>query len=271
MMNKIDQNQFQSCDPFDPRITPKHLFQSFFSVLNDSLWLQKPTTYSISFHELHSLLFGPTTPNLYNAWPNYFKKQIDSTYPHTSMTQSLFANILNKTNVPVNFVVEVGSFMGKSATNIGKALLNYKSGSTYVLLCIDTWLGGLEQWMGSSLREMLGIEYGRPTVYEQFIANIIGNNLTNYVIPYSTTSILGARFLLQNKFFPQVIYLDSGHLQGETYLEIELYWLLLQTGGVLVGDDWSWKTVRCDVLRFANSNRVDVTVEGNTWFIKKNK
>src|SRR5690349_4965985 len=82
--------QHLNCDAFDPRLTPKHLFQSFFSIMNDSLWLSKPASYSPSFQELHSLLFGPTAPNLYEAWPNYFKKKADSTYPHTALTQSLF-------------------------------------------------------------------------------------------------------------------------------------------------------------------------------------
>jgi hypothetical protein len=80
------------CEVFDPRITPKHLFQSFFSVLNDSSWLAKPASYSPSFQELHSLLFGSDAPNLYESWPNYFKKTVDPTYLHTSITQSLFTN-----------------------------------------------------------------------------------------------------------------------------------------------------------------------------------
>lgn len=116
----------------------------------------------------------------------------------------------------------------------------------------------------------MGIAYGRPIVYEQFIANIIANNLTSHVIPYSTTSILGARFLLEKKLFPQVIFLDSAHLEGETYVELELYWSLLQVGGVLIGDDWSWLSVRCDVLRFVERIKVNVTLKGNVWFIRKN-
>lgn len=113
------------------------------------------------------------------------------------------------------------------------------------------------------------IEYGRPTVYEQFIANIIANNLTKVVLPFSITSILEARFLLEHKIMPQVVYLDSAHLQDETYVELELYWTLLQPGGILVGDDWLWQSVRCDVLRFSKSKAADVKVIHNTWYIKK--
>jgi hypothetical protein len=67
---------------------------------------------------------------------------------------------------------------------------------------------------------------------------------------------LGARLLLENKLFVQIIYLDSAHLQGETYVELELYWLFIQDGGIIIGDDWSWKSVRCDVIQFIEHVRV---------------
>jgi hypothetical protein len=104
-----------------------------------------------------------------------------------------------------------------------KALLNNTSGSISVLLCIDTWLGGLEHWIESGLRQMMRIAYGRSLVYEQFIANIIANNLANYVLLYSTTSILVARFLLEKRLYPQIIFLNNTHLEAETYVEIDLY------------------------------------------------
>ncbi|CAF1660469.1 unnamed protein product [Adineta ricciae] len=264
--------QHPDCAPFDRRITPRHLFQSYFSIQQDSKWLAKPTLHSPTFQEIHRLLFGLSAPNIYATWPNYFKQKSDSTYPHTSLSQSIFEKLTEEVDIPIRFVVEVGSFMGKSAINIGKVLLQSQFNQNYVLLCIDTWLGGLEHWVQDDLREMMGMAYGRPIVYEQFIANIIASNLTDHVLPYSTTSLLGARFLLEKKLFPQIIYLDSAHLQGETYIELELYWSILQTGGILVGDDWDWKAVRCDVLIFIDSNQLNVTVlSTKTWFIKKQK
>jgi hypothetical protein len=265
----VRQKYDPDCPVFDPQATPQHLFQAYFSVLNNSLWLARSALYSPLFQELHSLLFGSAAPNLYETWPNYFKVKIDLSYPHTSLTQPLFTTILREINIPVTFLVEVGSFTGKSSINIVRTMLNSKLKPKFVLLCIDTWLGGLEHWTEEQQRQLMGIQYGRPVVYEQFIANIVANNLTKYVIPFSTTSILGARFLLEKKLFPQIIYLDSAHLQGETYVELELYWLLIQDGGILIGDDWSWTSVRCDVTRFIEHIQANVTVIGNTWFIKK--
>jgi hypothetical protein len=261
--------QHSDCHPFDPHVTPRHLFQAFFSVSKNSAWLKRPTSFSPSFQELHNMLFGPTASNLYTTWPNYFNKTLDFRYPYTSLTESLFGDIVKQIDIPLTFIVEVGSFMGKSSTNIVKSMLSIKKESTFLLLCIDTWLGGLEHWVHNDMRKLTGFVYGRPSVYEQFIANIIGNNLTDYVIPYSTTSILGARFLLERKLSPQIIYLDSAHLQGETYVELELYWSILQIGGLIIGDDWRWSSVRCDVLRFTYNNNVKVNVFEHTWFIKK--
>jgi hypothetical protein len=261
--------QRDGCFAFDSYVTPRKLFQAYFAVTKESNWIAQPALYTVSFQELHGWLFGPKTPNLYETWPNHFKKKSDDSYPHTSLTQVWFASLLEQIDLPIRIVVEVGSFMGKSATMIGNVLRKEHSRSNAVLLCIDTWLGGLEHWHEQPLREMMHIEYGRPTVYEQFIANIIAANLTRHVVPFSATSILGARFLLGKKIYPQVIFLDSAHLQGETFVELELYWLLLQPGGILLGDDWSWPSVRCDVLRFTQTARLKLIVVDNLWYIKK--
>ncbi|CAF0994728.1 unnamed protein product [Adineta ricciae] len=252
----------------NPQITVKDLFQSYFQFFNNSTWLAQPSIYSISFNELHSLLYGSQTKNIYKSWPNYHKKEFDGSYPHTSMTTELFLIIAAKINISIHLVVEVGSFIGKSSSNIGRAIKIHPQWSKQVvLLCIDTWLGGVEHWL--QYQHMVALEYGRPTIFEQFLANIIHANLTNIVLPLSTTSLIGAQLLIRHKLFPQVIYLDSAHLQGETLVEIEMFWALLQPGGILIGDDWRWRSVRCDVLRFARNIDVVPTIIRNTWFIQK--
>lgn len=110
---------------------------------------------------------------------------------------------------------------------------------------------------------------GRPTVYYQFLRNMIERNLTRTVLPVSMTSIIGARFLRTFVFRPQIIYLDSAHEQGETLVELVLYWNLLRDGGILFGDDWSWQTVRCDVKKFSYMRNINLTLTGNTWILQK--
>ena len=258
-----------SCPTPDASAAAKQLLHTYFGDLNDSAWRDRTPTYAPTYQELHALIFGASTPNIYKAWPNHFQKKLDESYPHSYLLQPVLHHNLKQIDIPITFVVEAGSFMGKSAVTIVHTLLDNKPWSKSVLLCIDTWLGGLEHWTNPDFRSMMGVAYGRPIVYEQFIANIIGKNFTDYVIPFSTTSLIGARFLYRNKLYPQVVYLDSAHLKGETYIEIQLYWHLLQTGGMLVGDDWGWLSVRSDILLFAEQNNVNVTVSDNTWFMKK--
>lgn len=263
--------KYNGCHEFDIRITPKQLYQNYFALFNEPNWRNRPAFYSVSFDELHGLLYGVKTPSLYDEWPNFFHKKSDDSYPHTSLSKSLFFAILKQVDIPIHFLVEIGSFWGKSATNIATTLLSQQNWSEFVLLCIDTWDGGSEPWVDSNIRQKMQIRYGRSTAYDQFLANIIAANLTKHVLPYATTSSFAAYFLMDKRIFPQVIYLDSGHLSGETYVEMEMYWALLQPGGIMIGDDWSWPDVRCDVIRFVESNGVDFNVTGNTWYIKKDK
>lgn len=262
------QKKLDSCPPFDPRFKVKDLFPWYFEISQKSNWIAHQSRYSISYDELHSLLYGADAKNIYSGWPNYHGKFFDGSYPHTSLTRAAFKAIAGQVKVPLHFIVEVGSFIGKSATNIGRVLrTNPEWADQTILLCIDTWLGGLEHW--TVMRSLSPLEYGRPMIYEQFLANVIAANLTKTILPLSMPSLIGAQFLLHHKLFPQMIYLDSAHLQGETLIELELYWFVLQPGGILVGDDWKWRSVQCDVLRFVAGLDVNVVFVENTWLIRK--
>ena len=63
---------------------------------------------------------------------------------HTQILKQMCSTSIIKKIDPklkLQFVVEVGSFTGKSATIMGDVLKNTYPGS--FLLCIDTWLGGM--------------------------------------------------------------------------------------------------------------------------------
>ena len=125
-------------------------------------------------------------------------------------------------------------------------------------------------WVNKVVWKHLSVDdAGRPTVYYQFLENMKSQNLTDIVLPISMTSIIGARFLRTFQFRPQIIYLDSAHEQGETLIELALYWNILQDGGVLFGDDWGWQSVRCDVKKFVYTKKLTLHHMGNTWAIQK--
>ena len=162
------------------------------------------------------------------------------------------------------FVVEVGSFTGRSTTLLGRFLREHYAPTPRhpeppPLLCIDTWLGDLGMTLGSYLAETIDKRHGQPTLYHQWLVNVMAANLTEAVLPLMTTSFLGARILDHLRLQADLIYLDSAHEQRETFFEIAYYWAQLAPGGVLLGDDLNWAAVMHDAQLFARTHRTSVS------------
>jgi hypothetical protein len=101
------------------------------------------TPENVTFEHVHSILYGDSKSNsIYSNAKKFFNKTFDSTYPHTSLTAEIFNSAIQKLDswLKVQFVVEVGSFTGNSAAQMGSVLKKHYPGS--LLLWIDTWLGG---------------------------------------------------------------------------------------------------------------------------------
>jgi len=99
----------------------------------------------VTFNKVHTILYGdPSSKLIYQYGQKYFNKTLDKSYPHTFLTRDVFNSIIEKIHptLKLQFIVEVGSFTGNSASIMGDVLKNKYSGS--FLLCIDTWLGGIE-------------------------------------------------------------------------------------------------------------------------------
>lgn len=109
----------------------------------------------------------------------------------------------------------------------------------------------------SGVWRFLRNENGRGRIYDRFLANVKAAGHDDAVVPICASAIVGLRVirvLVEEKrlrTLPQVIYLDSAHEADETMLELVTAWNVLESGGILFGDDWGWGTVRGDVERFA--------------------
>ena len=90
------------------------------------------------------------------------------------------------------------------------------------------------------------------------MANVYANHAHDTIMPIVATSIVGMklleRLLSEGRLHsrPDVLFLDSAHEADETFMELQHAWSLLRSGGILLGDDWSWSSVSNDVWRFAN-------------------
>jgi len=129
------------------------------------------------------------------------------------------------------------------------------------VLCIDPWVGDTNIWANRASDPSVQywasrVQDGRSLLFDQYMANvqsaIVDQKLASpfHIIPLHATSTVGARFLDQMSWSPDVIFLDSAHEEGETLLELELYYSVLAPGGVLFGDDYTWHGVRKDLMKF---------------------
>ena len=170
-------------------------------------------------------------------------------------------------------IVELGSWKGASA--IFWAQLMRDAGIDGAVLCIDTWLGGLDhltapkgpEWSIESYRA-----HGYPIgLYHQFLANVKHRGLEGYIVPLPATSTIGCRWLAGQGIAADLIYVDASHEEDDVLSDLRGAWDVLRTGGVLCGDDWSaaWYGVICAVNRFRKEKDAGLQVQGTHWFIPK--
>ena len=180
------------------------------------------------------------------------------------------------------FIVEVGCYVGTS-TKMWASLLQSRwqglAAAEPVVLCIDAWLGDLASWVNRvdvnsrSVPDDV-IADGRSTLYDQFMLNMltVERGFNHTVVPFSTTSSIGARWLWYYGFSADLIYLDTAHEVGETAVELALFWKVVRPGGVLAGDDYGWPGVRNDLDHFVQENRLELRFcapDRLTWYIVK--
>lgn len=201
----------------------------------------------------------------------------DKNYPHTNIIDSVIDRVL--VNREPKFWLEVGTMLGGSAIKVAhriKAL-----GLDTQIVCIDPFTGDVNMWdwewalTKKNEWRFLGLQNGRPTIYDRFLANVVDAGYEEMILPIQCTSIVGMRLLQRLNsqgrisMLPQAIYLDSAHELDETLIELRTAWQLLPEGGVLLGDDWNWAAVRTDVTKFAEEANVKIQTEKDQWLLWK--
>ena len=141
------------------------------------------------------------------------------------------------------------------------------------MICVDTWLGSIEHWKGCirgwDIRPYL--KHGYPTLYYQFLANVLHQECHDVVVPVPNTSSNAARWFSGQQIVADLVYLDGSHEEDDVYSDLCNYWKLLRPGGVLVGDDWHayWFGVICAVNKFVRERDLPLEISGQKWLIRK--
>ena len=144
-------------------------------------------------------------------------------------------------------VVEVGCWLGLSTCFMAERMPRGAK-----LYAVDHWDGSVEHHDA----EFVGF---LPTLYQQFLSNVVHRGLTDVIVPVRMSS-KDAFVNLSVK--ADLVYIDASHDAESVYNDIIMWVQKLAPGGELYGDDYSWRTVREGLYRAANELGVQVEVFG---------
>lgn len=157
----------------------------------------------------------------------------------------------------VRTVIEVGSWLGLSTRHIARLLP--EGGKVYA---VDHWLGSSEHKTTPEFARYI------PTLYEQFLSNVVHTRLTNKIVPVRMESLDAAKALSDVQV--DMIYLDSGHETENVYNDLVAWFpYVMNKKGVFCGDDWCWPSVRAAVEQFAQAFNLEIQVSNNFWVLQE--
>jgi len=156
-------------------------------------------------------------------------------------------------------IVEIGSWLGASALYMAQH-------TDAEILCIDTWTGAPEMWTdrGDTERyQALKIEQGMPTIYLDFLSNVMRAGKTHQITPFPVPSTVGLTVIRKLGIKPDLIYIDGDHTYRNVQTDISMSCELRPR--ILCGDDFlSWP----DVGRAVTKELPDRIVEKDGfWYV----
>lgn len=181
---------------------------------------------------------------------------------HHPMFAELIAEVKPKT------IIEVGTWKGASALHM--ASLTRDLGSK--IYCVDTWIGG-DGHISSELAESQSVmrdSHGWPGVYYQFLHNVKAAGFENRITPVPFMTQHAALLFKAHNLKADLIYIDAGHFYIDVVLDIHAYFVILEAGGVMFGDDYNYPGVKQAVAEtMENINTTHcLTTSGEKWAIK---
>jgi predicted O-methyltransferase YrrM len=169
-------------------------------------------------------------------------------------------------------IIEVGSWKGASA--IRMADLQREHGISGLILCIDTWLGSnVSLWHNPETRAGLHLRNGYPSMFLQFVKNIMYSGHAERIRYLPMTSTCAAELLAEWGVQADAIYIDAGHTEDEVFTDIARYYPLVKPDGILFGDDYSasWPGTVQAVNRFVAKTGLKLMGTEWKWLVRKPK
>lgn len=176
----------------------------------------------------------------------------------------VFSDLVATTRPEV--IIEVGTWKGASAITMAKACQS--EGLNTKIYCVDTWLGAVEFWtdFAHTPERNLMQKNGYPSIYYQFLSNVVHAGLQDIIIPIPNTSAIATKILKAMGVKAQLIYIDGSHDYEDVKADIRAYRELLAPGGIMFGDDFKHFA---DVERAVKEEVKNFEVIDNNYWIAK--
>jgi hypothetical protein len=115
------------------------------------------------------------------------------------------------------------------------------SGLDSAVIAIDTWLGSFEHWINDHWFGDLGFEFGYPTIYRTFLANMILGGVKDIVVPLPIDSTNAWQVFKHYRITPELVHIDGGHDFDAVRADLTKWWKILSPGGTIIVDDYNVK------------------------------
>lgn len=184
-------------------------------------------------------------------------------------TDPIFQSILEQLNPKQ--IIEVGSWKGLSAIHMARVMKSLGR-IDFEILCVDTWLGSYEHWLERDdphFFASLALVNGYPTLYRQFLTNVVKCGQDDVITPFPLTSGQAAIFLERKGVQADFIYIDAAHDEDGVRADLVAYWPLLREGGVLLGDDYDQPPLAAAADKFAKETGIPLGTVGNKFLLVK--
>jgi predicted O-methyltransferase YrrM len=142
----------------------------------------------------------------------------------------LWAELLHPLREKPVRILEIGSWEGRSAL----FFLNYLPLSSIV--CVDTFEGNVEHHLDPHFQRLV------PRAEAQFDFNLAAYADRVEKIKGSSTMILPTFGLSGRRF--ELAYVDGSHMAADVYSDAVLTWPMMESGGIVIFDDYEWDLMR---------------------------
>lgn len=149
-------------------------------------------------------------------------------------------------------IVELGSWTGRST----RFLANLAPQAT--VIAIDHWEGSPEHKEDPKLAQLL------PRLYETFLSECW--SYRDQIIPVRARSVEGLHRVAEAGLEPELVYIDADHgfdsVLNDLTTSLDLF-----PKALIVGDDWTWDSVRKAVETVAKNRGLQYEAFGSGWRI----